>query len=80
MGALGNHWISVFICGKGVTMGDEQMSPGDSHFTYSSSMLPSLGARSNHSMLADFLFHLMILVTGMWRFRLYSSIRARIQS
>ena len=49
-----------------VSVCDEQMSAHDNHFTYSSGMLSSLGARRNHRIkLGDFLFLLMIVVIGM---------------
>lgn len=47
MGAVKNYWMDGFICGESVSVGDEQMSAQDSHYTYASGMLPSLGARSN---------------------------------
>lgn len=66
MGAVKNYWMDGFICGESVSVGDEQMSAQDSHYTYASGMLPSLGARSNPaSSLGDFLFPLMILDTGL---------------
>ncbi|KAH9290497.1 hypothetical protein KI387_034614, partial [Taxus chinensis] len=45
MGAASHNWFNGLTCGANLR--DEQMSVEDSHFTYSSGMLPSLGARSN---------------------------------